>query len=103
MAGTRIADAPRQRYGDNRENPMNAVATLRAPPTDELKLNIGCGLSGIAGWCNIDNSPTVLLSRIPMGRRLFGTPVWPRDVRRINVLRGLPFRDESVSYIYSSH
>jgi len=82
---------------------MNAVATLIAPRRDELKLNIGCGLSGIAGWCNIDNSPTVLLSRIPMGRRLFGTPVWPRDVRRINVLRGLPFADESVSYIYSSH
>jgi SAM-dependent methyltransferase len=70
---------------------------------NELKLNIGCGTSGIAGWCNIDDSPTVLLSRIPLGRRLFRTPAWPRDVRRIDVLRGLPFAESSVSYIYSSH
>lgn len=70
---------------------------------NELKLNIGCGTSGIAGWCNIDNSPTVLLSRIPLGRRLFRTPAWPPDVRRIDVVRGLPFADSSVSYIYSSH
>lgn len=77
-----------------------------APPSaavHELKLNIGCGTSGIAGWCNIDNSPTVLLSRIPLGRQVFRTPAWPSDVRRINVLRGLPFPAESVSYIYSSH
>jgi predicted SAM-dependent methyltransferase len=70
---------------------------------NELKLNIGCGTSGIVGWCNIDNSPTVLLSRIPLGRRLFRTPAWPHDVRRINAIRGLPFADSSVSYIYSSH
>jgi len=70
---------------------------------NELKLNIGCGTSGIAGWCNIDNSPTVLLSRIPLGRRLFRTPAWPRDVRRIDAIRGLPFADSSVTYIYSSH
>ena len=70
---------------------------------NELKLNIGCGTSGIAGWCNIDNSPTVLLSRVPLGRQVFRTPAWPRDVRRVNVLRGLPFPGESVSYIYSSH
>ncbi len=69
----------------------------------ELKLNIGCGISGIAGWCNIDNSPTVLLSRLPLGRQLFRTPAWPRDVHRINILGGLPFLDASVTCIYSSH
>jgi predicted SAM-dependent methyltransferase len=76
------------------------------PPSStmqELKLNIGCGTSGIAGWCNIDNSPTIPLSRLPFGARLFRTPAWPRDVRRVDVLRGLPFADGSVSFIYSSH
>jgi predicted SAM-dependent methyltransferase len=81
---------------------MSAAQSVAAA-VQGLKLNIGCGLSGIPGWYNIDNSPTVLLSRLPMGQRLFRTPAWPRDVRRINVLRGLPFLDESVLYIYSSH
>jgi predicted SAM-dependent methyltransferase len=70
---------------------------------DEIKLNIGCGISGIPGWCNIDNSPTIPLSRVPLGRRLFRTPAWPRDVQRIDVLRGLPFSDAAISHIYSSH
>ena len=69
----------------------------------ELKINIGSGLSGAPGWYNIDNSPTIVLSRFPFGRKLFKTPPWPKDVRRHNVIKGLPFPDESVSYIYSSH
>jgi predicted SAM-dependent methyltransferase len=69
----------------------------------ELKLNIGCGTSGIRGWVNIDNSPTILLSRLPFGRRLFGTPDWARDVRRMDVRKRIPFPDSSVSCIYSSH
>jgi predicted SAM-dependent methyltransferase len=80
---------------------MSSAAS--AGTVDELKLNIGCGTSGIAGWCNIDNSPTVLLSRIPLGRWLFGTPAWPPDVRRIDAVHGIPFADSTVSYIYSSH
>ena len=73
------------------------------PAASELKLNIGCGTSGIPGWVNIDNSPTILLSRLPFGRRIFRTPDWPRDVRRADVRKRIPFSDASVSYIYSSH
>lgn len=80
----------------------NPVGGAR-PAGGEIKLNIGCGISGVPGWWNIDNSPTILLSRIPFGRRLFRTPDWPKDVRRVNVVRGLPFPDASVLYIYSSH
>lgn len=82
---------------------MARTAVASSLAIDELKLNIGCGLSGAPGWCNIDNSPTIPLSRIPLGRQLFRTPVWPRDVRRIDVLRGLPFGDGTVSHVYSSH
>jgi len=74
---------------------MSAVA--------ELKLNIGCGTSGIQGWVNIDNSPSILLARLPFGRRIFRTPDWPPDVRRADVRKRIPFPDASVSYIYSSH
>jgi predicted SAM-dependent methyltransferase len=70
---------------------------------DEIKINIGCGLSGISGWRNLDNSPTVALSRIPVLNRFLKTPAWPRDVRRWDVRKGLRFADGSVRYIYSSH
>jgi SAM-dependent methyltransferase len=69
----------------------------------EIKINIGCGLSGIPGWYNLDNSPTVTLSRIPFVGRALKIPAWPPDVRRYDVRKGLPFPDGSVSYIYSSH
>jgi len=69
----------------------------------ELKLNIGCGTSGIEGWVNIDNSPSILLSRLPLGRRIFRTPDWPRAVRRADVRKRIPFPDSSVACIYSSH
>lgn len=69
----------------------------------ELKLNIGCGTSGVEGWVNIDNSPTILLSRLPWGRRIFRTPDWPRDVRRMDVRKRIAYPDSSVSCIYSSH
>jgi Uncharacterized protein conserved in bacteria len=69
----------------------------------QVKINIGCGLSGITGWHNLDNSPTIPLSRIPVVNRLAKTPAWPRDVRRYDVRKGLPFPDNSVRYIYSSH
>ena len=68
-----------------------------------LKLNIGCGTSGIAGWVNIDNSPSILLSRLPLGKRIFGTPDWPHDVRRADIRKLIPFPDSSVSCIHSSH
>ena len=75
----------------------------RPPVNTELKINIGCGLSGAPGWCNIDNSPTIPLSRLKLGRLLFPTPAWPKDVRRHDVKKGLPFAEQSVSCIYSSH
>jgi len=77
--------------------------TLDELKLNEIKLNIGCGTSGIEGWVNIDNSPTILLSRLPLGRQIFRTPRWPRDVRRMDVRKGMPFADGSVRAIYSSH
>ena len=69
----------------------------------EIKINIGSGLSGIAGSHNFDNSPTITLSRIPWLNKVLKTPAWPRDVKRYDVRRRLPFADGSVQYIYSSH
>lgn len=72
-------------------------------PSNEIKINIGSGLSGIAGWHNLDNSPTITLSRIPLLKSWLKAPAWPRDVKRCDVRKGLPFSSGSVRYIYSSH
>jgi len=71
--------------------------------TSEIKINIGCGVSGIPGWHNLDNSPTIFLSRVPFLQKLLNLPQWPNDVRKCDVRRGLPFADGTVRYIYSSH
>ena len=69
-----------------------------------VKINIGCGLDAYPGWHNYDNSPTILLSRLPFGQRLFRTPPWPRSVIRLDIVKKeLPFPDNSVDCIYSSH
>lgn len=86
---------------------VRATIRDRMPPNaatnGEIKINIGCGLSGIPGWQNLDNSPTITLSRIPLVNRLLRIPAWPGDVRRIDARKGLPFPAGSARYIYSSH
>lgn len=66
-----------------------------------VSINLGCGTSAVPGWHNLDNSPTILLSRLPLLGRRFAP--WPKDVRRCNALKGLPFAGDSVDHIYSSH
>jgi SAM-dependent methyltransferase len=79
---------------------------------DLLLLNIGCGPHAPEGWENIDRSPNLLLDRIPGAKQMLHRigllsdahmEAWPRNVRRMNVLKGLPHADESVDGIYSSH
>jgi SAM-dependent methyltransferase len=72
-------------------------------PSQEIKINIGCGLSGISGWHNLDNSPTITASRVPVLNRILKTPAWPPDVQRYDVRKGLRFANHTVRYIYSSH
>ena len=79
----------------------------------EIKLNLGCGRDVLAGWVNIDNSPSVLLSRWLVVKKLlfrvglisktFYETEWPKDIVWRNVSRGLPYPDDAVDKIYSSH
>ncbi|WP_319405212.1 methyltransferase domain-containing protein [uncultured Desulfosarcina sp.] len=79
----------------------------------ELKINVGCGPSGqIRNFDNIDNSPNILLSKIPFLKKLLFKigliaehqykSNWS-DVIRCDVSKGLPYSDQSVSKIYTSH
>jgi predicted SAM-dependent methyltransferase len=81
-----------------------------------VRVNVGCGPRPTPGWTNIDNSPSVVLSRLPRGMSatlkraglLTETQLKVVDVARHHrVRRGsatrLPFSPESVDVIYSCH
>jgi predicted SAM-dependent methyltransferase len=73
-----------------------------------LRINVGCGGSPTPGWVNLDNSPSVLLRRLPVGellneaRRGVWSAARAHGVRYGSALR-LPFRDGSADVVYSSH
>ncbi len=77
-----------------------------------LKINIGCGNTGLDDWVNIDKSP---LGRIANHKTLkniiFKCKILPKkyDLKLPNnylvhdTRKGLPFEDNSIGVIYSSH
>lgn len=79
------------------------------------KLNLGCGIHvcRLPGWENIDNSWNARLSRYGWLRRglhrigllaeIYYRVPWPRDIRVLDVTRGLPYASESIEVIYTSH
>ncbi len=79
----------------------------------ELKLNLGCGRNVLPRFVNIDTSPSVLLNRWPFAKKIlfsiglinreqFAT-TWRPNIMWREVSRGLPYPDNSVDKIYSSH
>jgi SAM-dependent methyltransferase len=78
-----------------------------------VKVNIGCGPTGqIRGFDNLDNSPSILLSKMPFLKAiLYKLGIiaehqykadWT-DTIYCNASKGLPYKDNSVDKIYSSH
>ncbi len=78
-----------------------------------LKVNLGCGITVVPGWTNIDISPNIWLSRHPFLKRILYEvrllddasyrTKWPSEIVRHDIRKGLPFQDDSVDYIYTSH
>lgn len=78
-----------------------------------IRVNLGCGLAALPGFDNIDNSPSVVLSRFPRIKWAlfkFGLiseshyrTVWPAGIKWQDASRGLDYADSSVDRIYSSH
>lgn len=85
----------------------------RTLPDGVLGVNLGCGSSALPGWVNIDNSPNARLSRFPgvrtaLWRLGFLSDVhykvkWPANIRIHDLTNPLPFADQSVGFVYSSH
>jgi predicted SAM-dependent methyltransferase len=81
--------------------------------TAGLRLHLGCGSTVVSGWENIDKSPGVALARVPGLRPALqrvgllthdqANAVFPDGIKRVDVAKGLPYPDGSVSFVYSSH
>jgi len=82
------------------------------------KVNIGCGPKAVQGWVNLDKTWKVYLTRFPvlqillrfltvlgLANKLTPGEELPAElgVKRHDVAKGLPFTDNEVDYIYSSH
>jgi SAM-dependent methyltransferase len=85
-----------------------------------VKVNVGCSLSVTEGWINVDGSPHVLFAGWPRpvlrllyevsdARNWCGEPetylrrLKSHDFVHHNLEYGLPFSDDSVDFVYSSH
>lgn len=73
-----------------------------------MRINVGCGPFPTPGWTNIDNSPSALLRRLPVGwllgdaRRAVWKAARTQDVRYGSATR-LAFSDASADVIYTCH
>ena len=78
---------------------------------DVVKVNLGCGPSGIKGWINYDWGILPLLSKMPWARLILDKiRLLPNDylvnwapLKLVDIRKKLPLSDESVDYIYCSH
>lgn len=77
-----------------------------------LKINIGCGDVWKDDWVNIDNSPVAFIGkhkilqkflvRIGILPKNYQVNI-PKDLVLLDVRKGLPFKDNTVNYIFTSH
>ena len=74
---------------------------------DVICLNIGCGLDAPEGWVNIDSSPSLKLSKIPIANPLLlsilRSPDWPQSVKIGDLVKGLKIADSSCDLVFASH
>lgn len=88
-----------------------ARADKRALPQTD-RLNIGSAYVVAPGWANLDNSPSVWLSKHNSIRYILqkmkvvqesAQQRWPSDIVFHDVRHRLPWPDQSLQYIYCSH
>jgi SAM-dependent methyltransferase len=74
---------------------------------DSICLHIGCGLHTPDGWENIDASPGVILSKIPIFRKkllsLDPSLKWSKVVKYGDIVKGLKYPVNSCDLIFAAH
>ncbi len=89
------------------------------PEAAVVKVNLGCGLSVAGGWINVDGSLNALFAKCPKSvlkilYNLSGSKQWYSQDEYVDTLKsnsfihhnleyGIPFSNECVDYLYSSH
>lgn len=73
-----------------------------------LYVQYGCGFSVGEDWVNFDNSPTLVVERLPiigslLGRFAGNPQKFPACVRYGDIAKGLPVPDNSARGVYASH
>lgn len=77
----------------------------------EIKLNIGCGPSGLPDWVNYDWGMLPLLSKLKIIRKmLIVLKILPKEyelnwptLRLVDIRHHFPLEAETVKYVYCSH
>lgn len=82
-------------------------------PPQIKAVNLGCGTSIAPGWINLDNSPNARLSKYPQLRWLLWKlhilsekhykVQWDKEIITQDIRKKLPFADNSIDYLYTSH
>lgn len=77
-----------------------------------IRVNIGSGFNGLAGWVNLDNSVVARISKVKGAIKIlvrlgllpgeYANRAWP-EIRIHDCRKGLPFEDNEIDAIYSSH
>lgn len=77
------------------------------------KLHLGCGRIAPSDWINIDSSWNAWLAKHSFLKRMIRVTgiirkdllaiQWPKNVLLHNITKSLPFDNNSIDYIYSSH
>ena len=86
------------------------------PPAGGIKLHLGALNCSVPGWVNTDITPHIWIARIPFAAfllRLCGRMTAARyqehregrfkHLKRVDLTKPLPFADQSVSAVFSSH
>lgn len=90
----------------------SASPALSSVGSKPIWLNLGCGHNTSEHWDNFDRSPMIVLRRHMWLKKLLQKggilteehiPDYPENVSRRDLVRPLPYEDETVSAIYSSH
>jgi len=76
-------------------------------------INVGCGTSPCErpGWENLDKAVNARIRNVLGLRRVLGfvgllpgaEERWPKKLRVLDIRKGLPYKDNSLLYVYSSH
>lgn len=78
----------------------------------EKKINLGCGPKGHDDWINVDWGILAIMHRFrPFEKVLLKLNLfpegfnvnWPKNLKLHNCKKGLPYQNDSIDYIYSSH